>query len=124
MDLLYIAAPYRASSTAAIRNNINEAALMAQYYWLQGYAVLCPHMNSAHFDGLVPDKVFMAATKLMLTHCSHIALHPKWSFSTGCIEEYQYAHNNNITMHFTVMQRVYTCLGLTMGDSPCQQLEK
>ena len=119
MQLLYIAAPYRASTTAAIHNNIHEASLMAQYYWLQGYAVICPHLNSAHFDGLVPDKQFLDATKLMLTTCQHIAFHPKWSFSSGCMEEYQYAQDNNITPHFTSMSRVYKKLGLLMGDSLC-----
>ncbi len=115
MQLLYIAAPYRASSTAAISNNINEARFMAQYYWLQGFAVICPHLNTAHFDGLMPDKVFLEATMLMLTKCSHIALHPKWTFSSGCMEEYHYALENNLTLHYTNMARVYKALGLTMG---------
>ena len=116
MQLLYIAAPYRASTTAQIHNNIHEASLMAQFYWLQGFAVICPHTNSAHFDGLISDKQFLAATTLMLSACSHIALHPRWSFSTGCLEEYEYAMNNAITPHFTNLTRVYKALGLTMGE--------
>lgn len=116
MQLLYIAAPYRADTTAQIRNNIHEASLMAQYYWLQGYAVICPHLNSAHFDGLVPDTQFLAGTKLMLATCGHIALHPRWSSSQGCIIEYEYALNNKIIPHFTVLPRVYKALGMTVGD--------
>jgi len=117
MQLLYIAAPYRAKTTAGISNNINEARLMSQYYWLQGFAVICPHLNSAHFDGLIPDPQFLKGTKLMLATCSHIALHPRWSFSSGCMEEYHYATSNNITPHFTVMSRVRKKLGLTMDGS-------
>jgi hypothetical protein len=116
MDLLYIAAPYRAATIVGINNNIQQASLMAQYYWLQGYAVICPHMNSAYFDGLVPDKQFLDATKMMLANCMHIALHPKWSFSSGCIEEYEYANNKNLTIHYTVMSRVYNALDLTIGE--------
>jgi len=116
MHLLYIAAPYRASTTAAIHNNIHEASLMAQFYWLQGFAVICPHLNSAHFDGLLNDKSFLEATTLMLSKCTHIALHPRWSFSAGCMEEYEYAMNNNIIPHYTNLARVYRRLGLTMGD--------
>ena len=113
MELLYIAAPYRAATTAGIKNNIAQASFMAQYYWLQGYAVICPNMNSAHFDGLLPDPQFLTATKLMLSKCTHIALHPRWSFSKGCIAEYEYAITNNITPHFTVLSRVYDALGLS-----------
>ncbi len=116
MHLMYIAAPYKAKTTYQIHNNIHEASLMAQYYWLQGYAVICPHLNSAHFDGLIPDKQFLKATKLMLSKCSHIALHPRWSASLGCLDEYQYAIANNITPHFTSLTRVYHKLGLTMGE--------
>jgi len=116
MHLIYIAAPYRAKTTYQISNNIHEASLMAQYYWLQGFAVICPHLNTAHFDGLMPDATFLAATMLMLSKCSHIALHPNWSFSTGCMEEYLYAMENNITIHYTDMFRVYNKLGLRMGD--------
>lgn len=119
MQLLYIAAPYRAATTAQISNNIHEAALMAQYYWLQGFAVICPHLNSAHFDDLVPDQQFLDATMLMLACCTHIALHPRWSSSEGCIAEYEYSLNNKITPHFTVLPRVYKALGMTMGDFVC-----
>ena len=34
------------------------------------------------------------------------------NFSSGCMEEYQYAQDNNITPHFTSMVRVYKKLGL------------
>ena len=117
MQLLYIAAPYRAETTVQISNNIHEASLMSQYYWLQGFAVICPHLNTAHFDGLCKDKIFLEATMLMLAKCTHIALHPHWSFSAGCMEEYHYAIENNLTIHHTNMPRVYRKLNLTMGET-------
>ena len=117
MELLYIAAPYRAATTAQIQNNIYEASLMAQYYWLQGYAVICPHLNSANFDGLVPDEQFLKATMMMFATCKHIALHPRWPSSQGCIDEACYAYDHNITQHFTDMLKVYKKLGLTIKDN-------
>ncbi|MCP4607705.1 MAG: DUF4406 domain-containing protein [Planctomycetes bacterium] len=116
MNLLYIAAPYRAATQAAISNNIAEASLMAQHYWLQGFAVLCPHLNSAHFDGLVPDEQFLKATMMMLSKCTHIAMHPRWSFSEGCLAEYKYATDHDLVIHYTDLARVYKSLGLTIGD--------
>ena len=106
MHLLYIAAPYRATTINKLQHNIYEASKMAQYYWHQGFAVICPHMNSANFDGLISDKVFLSATMLMLSKCSHIAIHPTWTESSGSIEEYEYAIKHELTIHFTIMERV------------------
>jgi hypothetical protein len=90
MKLLYIAAPYRAKTIVSLQQNIYDAKLMAMYYWNKGYAVICPHLNSANFDGLVPDKEFLAGTKLMLSKCDIIAMHPNWKQSAGCIDEQLY----------------------------------
>jgi hypothetical protein len=106
LNLLYIAAPYRAKTIVKLQHNIYEASKMAQYYWHQGFAVICPHKNSANFDGLTLDKVFLQGTMLMLSKCSHIAIHPKWSESSGSITEYEYAIANKLIIHFTEMVRV------------------
>ena len=106
MHLLYIASPYRAKTIIKLQHNIHEASKMAQFYWHQGFAVICPHLNSANFDGLVPDKQFLMATMLMLSKCSHIAIHPTWTDSIGSIEEYEYAVKHELTIHFTDMNRV------------------
>jgi len=106
LNLLYIASPYRAKTIIKLQHNIHEASKMAQYYWHQGFAVICPHLNSANFDGLILDKQFLAGTMLMLSKCSHIAIHPIWTESSGSIEEYEYAIANKLTIHFTDMKRV------------------
>ncbi len=93
MKLLYIAAPYRAKTIVALQRNINDAKLMAMYYWRKGYAVICPHLNSANFDGLIDDNKFYAGTLLMLSKCDSIALHPNWEQSSGCVNEYNYMMN-------------------------------
>ena len=106
MQLLYIAAPYRAKTIVRLQQNIHDAKLMAQYYWTQGYAVICPHLNTANFDGLLPDKVFLAGTLLMLSKCDAIALHPKWERSSGCVSEFTYARNNNFEFFFPTWEEI------------------
>ena len=64
---------------------------MAQHYWRRGYAVICPHLNSAFFDGLVADKFFLAGSLEMLKKCNSIALHPNWNLSSGCNTEHELA---------------------------------
>lgn len=106
MNLLYIAAPYRAKTIIKLQHNIYAASNMAQYYWYKGFAVICPHLNSVNFDGLIDDEIFLSGTMLMLSKCSHLALHPLWAESSGCISEYEYAIANNLTIHFTFIDRV------------------
>lgn len=110
MKLLYIAAPYRAKTIARLQQNIHEAKLMAQYYWTQGYAVICPHLNSANFDGLMPDKVFLQGTMLMLSRCDSIAMHPDWERSTGSIQEYDYAYDHKYEILQPTWDEILTVL--------------
>ena len=108
MKLLYIAAPYRAKTIFQLQQNIHEAKLMAQYYWTQGYAVICPHLNTANFDGLMPDEVFLSGTMLMLSKCDCIAMHPNWTRSKGCTAEFEYALKENHTIFHPTYDEILT----------------
>jgi len=59
MKLAYIAGPYRAKNGLTVLMNIRSAELVAIRYWQKGYAVICPHLNTAFFDGLAPDSVWL-----------------------------------------------------------------
>jgi len=106
MQLLYTAAPYRANTIIQLQHNIHQASLMAQFYWLKGFVVICPHLNTANFDGLIPDADFLKAALLLQAQCTHSAFHPDWTTSIGCMDEYKNAKNLNHTIHFTNMERV------------------
>jgi len=110
MQLLYIAAPYRTKTIVRLQQNIHEAKLMSQYYWLKGYAVICPHLNTANFDGLMPDKVFLHGTMIMLSRCDSIAMHPFWERSSGCITEFDYARSNNFEILTPTWEEILTVL--------------
>lgn len=83
MKLVYLAGPYRAKTTRAITQNINRAREYAIKLWQAGYAVLCPHLNSAHFDGCVEDARFLKGGLLMLQRCDAIAVMPGSEASEG-----------------------------------------
>lgn len=59
MKVAYIAGPYRADTVAGIVQNIRRAEEVAIKYWKLGYAVICPHKNTALFDGLLPDAFWL-----------------------------------------------------------------
>ena len=99
MQLIYIGAPYRAATIAEQQANIADAKIMAQYYWLKGYAVICPHLNSANFDGLVDDEQFLTGAITMLRHCDEAVFHPRWEDSKGCQDEIEICGRAKIPYH-------------------------
>ena len=59
MKIAYISGPYRAETTHQVVENIRYAEKIAIKYWKKGYAVICPHKNTALFDGVMPDHVWL-----------------------------------------------------------------
>ena len=100
MKLLYIIAPYSAPTHIQVKHNIAEAELLAQYYWLQGNAVICPHLNTAFFSGLLPETDFYQGTLLMLSKVDQAIIHPGFRQSSGCIDEIKYAEGCNIPLQY------------------------
>ena len=71
--------------------NIRHAESYAKEYIKQGYAVICPHKNTAHFEGLVPYRDFIAADIEILSRCDAIVMIPGWKNSTGAKIEFLFA---------------------------------
>jgi len=92
--LLYIAGPYRANTLNGIHNNIAEARRRMEWAWLNGYAPICPHTNSAYTDGLVSDQIILDGYKEMVSRCDAILMGKwgkGWACSEGATEEYKVA---------------------------------
>jgi dienelactone hydrolase len=91
MQIIFVAGPYRASTKEGISHNIATARRHAERLWKEGYAVLCPHLNSAHMDGLADDQAFLDGDLAMLRRCDVIYMLPKWKESEGAREEHRMA---------------------------------
>lgn len=100
MKLLYIIAPYSAPTHIQVKHNIAEAELLAQYYWLQGDAVICPHLNTAFFSGLTSETRFYMGTLLMLSKADKAIVHPSFRQSKGCIDEIRHCEQNKIPLEY------------------------
>jgi len=96
MKLVYIAGPYRADTPSGIVANIRAAEAVAIKYWQKGYAVICPHKNTALFDGLCPDMTWLKGDLEILKRCDIIVMVKGWSKSSGAREERRFAGNNDI----------------------------
>jgi hypothetical protein len=103
MKIAYIAGPYRAPTVFGLTQNIQCAREVAAEFWRMGYAVICPHMNSALMDGLVPDGVFLAGDHEFLRRMRPgdvFVLLPGWSKSDGTKAELALA----VLMGLTVVE--------------------
>lgn len=60
MPIAYVSGAYRSKwGWIGIALNILKARKVAIKYWRLGYACICPHMNTAFFDGKAPDDVWL-----------------------------------------------------------------
>lgn len=91
MKIAYIAGPYRAENWEGVKRNIAHARRVAVRYWRLGYAVFCPHLNSAHLDDVVPDEVFLAGDIAILKRCDVVVAMKTWSKSKGAAREIELA---------------------------------
>jgi hypothetical protein len=91
MKVIFISGPYRGESYQEICNNISLAKAAAIKLWREGYAVICPHLNTAHFDGLCPDEVWLEGDLEILRHCDAIYMLKAWRDSAGAKTELKLA---------------------------------
>ena len=87
MKIAYIAGPYRAKTKLGIICNILKVRKVAMELWRMGYTVVCPHLNSALMDGIVPDEVFLRRGVEILKRCDLLVLLPDWEKSKGAMIE-------------------------------------
>ena len=87
MQVAYVAGPYRADTVHGIHRNIDAAAEVAMKYWKLGYAVVCPHKNTAFFDGECPDHVWLNGDIEIMHRCDLVIMMQVWEQSSGARAE-------------------------------------
>jgi hypothetical protein len=99
MKLAYVAGPYRASTESGVVQNIRNAEAVAIELWKMGYAVICPHKNTALFGGLAPDEVWLKGDLVMMERCDVIVCTPDWRKSSGARDEVKRAIECDIPVY-------------------------
>ena len=102
MILVYIAGPYRAQSEWGLVQNIRRAEDAALSLWRAGFAVICPHKNTAHFGGACPDSVWLKGDIEMLRRCDILYACEASEYSEGARAEIEFARNNNIAVCYSI----------------------
>lgn len=102
MKVAYIAGPYRADTENGVVRNIRAAENVSIKYWQQGYAVICPHKNTALFGGLAEDAVWLEGDLEILRRCDTIIMMPSWKSSAGATAEYKLAKDLGLEIIFEI----------------------
>ena len=101
MTLVYCAGPYRSPlGMYGVKQNIDRAHEASRRLWAAGYAVICPHANSAYMDGVATDQVFLDGDLEILRRCDEVVLLPNWEESDGARREKQEAEWLGKPIHY------------------------
>jgi hypothetical protein len=91
MKVVFISGKYRDKDWYRIDLNIQKAKIAAIDLWKRGFVVICPHLNTAHFDGLCDDNVWLTGDLEILKRCDVIYMLKNWEDSEGAKAELELA---------------------------------
>lgn len=100
--LVYVAGPFRGPDHWAIAENIRKAERVALEVWKAGYAAICPHANTMHFQNALPDEVWLEGDLEILQECGAVVLVEGWERSEGTKVECARAQELGIPVYFSV----------------------
>ena len=87
MKLVFVSGPFRGANQWEQMCNVREAETLALEVWRMGAACICPHTNTAHFQGAAPDDVWLTGDLEILRRCDAVMVTPRWRQSVGaCME--------------------------------------
>ena len=93
MKVAYISGAYRSYlpngkvNPSGIYDNIQEARKVAIKYWKLGYAVICPHTNTAMMDGACDDQIWIKGDIELLRRSNIVVMLPNFEQSEGARRE-------------------------------------
>lgn len=97
MKVIYVSGKFRADSYWGIFQNVRHAEGAALRLWKQGYAVVCPHLNTANFQGAIAnDAIWLQGDLEILSRCDAIYMLKDWERSKGAKRELEVAIENNL----------------------------
>jgi hypothetical protein len=85
--VVYVAGPFRGPDAWTVAQNVRRAEETALEVWRLGAACICPHANAAHFQGTLPDHVWLDGDLEMLRRCDAVLMVDGWGQSVGAKAE-------------------------------------
>ena len=110
LKLIYVAGPFRARSQPAGPGtynyyeqvkNIERAGALAHEVWSHPNATaLSPHLNTAPFQGSLPDDYWLEGDIEQLRRCDALLAVKGWEDSTGTLNEIAFAKGQGIPVFY------------------------
>jgi hypothetical protein len=66
-----------------------------------GDVAVCPHLNTANFQGALPDQVWLDGDLVLMKKCDAVLLIPGWHRSVGAREEVKVAVEEGIPVCYS-----------------------
>lgn len=100
--VVYIAGKYSAETLELIQANIDKAKAVAQELWGKGYAVICPHTNTAHFDETenCTWETYLSGDEKIILRCDAVIVLDNYEQSKGAKREIAFAEKNGIPVYY------------------------
>ena len=96
--IIYISGPYsefksNEGITYKIEDNIKIARKIAIRLWEKGFTVICPHLNTIHFekDSKLSYDDYIDGDLEILSRCDAIYMTPFYDYSSGAKKEKEHA---------------------------------
>lgn len=103
MKVIYVSGQYSNKSIDGVARNILYAELASVALWCQGWAVVCPHLNTRFFDlnyPYVPKQLYLKGDLEILKRCDAIYMLDNWKTSYGAKCEYRLANWLGLEIHY------------------------
>jgi hypothetical protein len=100
MQVIYVAGKFRGKNQWQIVQNVRLAEEAALDLWTQGWVVICPHLNTMNFQGVLPDRVWLEGCLEILIRCDAIYMLKGWEDSVGATEELNLAKKLGLEVYY------------------------
>lgn len=101
--LVYVSGPYSEhAGTGTVAENIERAKAVCVQLWNEGYAVICPHTNTAHFNDVstATYEDYIEGDLLMVERSDAIVMMEGWERSSGAVRELDHARAQAVPIYY------------------------
>ena len=104
--IIFISGAYTGNTKEETAENIRIAKLYSCLLWGIGYTVICPHLNTAHFDTdcICGYKDYISGDLEMMKRCDVLFQLPNWDYSRGARIEFFIAERRGIPIFESIIR--------------------
>ena len=100
--VVFICGPFRAATEYERRKNIAAAENYAKQLVENNIYYICPHLNSAHFQGIGEDSFWLTMYQELLLRCDAVLVLPGSELSSGSLGEIAVALREDIPTFYNI----------------------